>query len=115
MQHFFKYLKSKTKLKIFEMKLRSLVVLAAFMVVMQFSHEGNTLYLNRTILLEIYPNLSILNRLDLQNRQIESIDQASFNGLVTVEQLWLGYNQLTSIHPATFEGLIMLEKLGLRS
>ncbi len=76
-------------------------------------NDGNSLHLNRQILITQYPELYDENALYLTNSTINAIDPATFNGLTKLKALRLYFNQLTTLDPATFNGLIMLEELGL--
>jgi Leucine-rich repeat (LRR) protein len=53
--------------------------------------------------------------LDLDNKNIISIEDGTFNGLTKIHSLNLRENQLTSINRATFDGLTDLANLYLQN
>jgi len=75
---------------------------------------GNTIsFLNRQILEKKFSNLTNLQLIILNNKQITSIDPSTFRGLTNLQEISLCDNQITSIDPSTFNGLTNLQKISL--
>lgn len=67
----------------------------------------------RETLLIHFPNLLILQEINLSNNQIQSIDPQTFRNLPELQNLWLDINQIQTIDPHTFQNLPNLESLWL--
>jgi hypothetical protein len=80
------------------------LVLVAFLYTLFPNGAYAVIDLNRQILLQWIPNLSI-DKLDLRSRNIKSIEQSTFAGRTKLEYLMLDSNKLAEIYSATFKGL----------
>jgi len=91
--------------------LKTFVILVVF-----FNSINGQIHLNKT-------NLAFLCRCDpfksfgisLHNKNIKTIDPATFNGLTSLRKLYLSSNKITSLHPSVFKDLSSLQQLHLDS
>jgi hypothetical protein len=89
--------------------LKTFVILVVF-----FNSINGQIHLNKT-------NLAFLCRCDpfksfgisLHNKNIKTIDPATFNGLTSLRKLNLSSNKITSLHPSLFKDLNSLQMLFL--
>lgn len=97
------------------MKLKIAISLA-FAIILMIEQIDCQVVLTRQLLEQWYGDeLQNAGFLDLDNKNIISIEDGAFNGLTKIHSLNLRENQLTSINRATFDGLTDLANLYLQN
>lgn len=91
-------------------KIKSILFVAITVQIIYLFECNN---LNRALLTQWIPFGINSPFIDLDNRQIETIDPDTFNGLTTLTYLELFSNKITDLDPTIFNGLTGLKSLTL--
>ena len=85
------------------------------LILLNIVRISKCVHLNQTILFTMF-NYTINSELvDLNGRDIESIDLLTFNGMTSLKLLHLEHNRLTQIENGLFNGLTRLREIWLES
>ncbi len=90
------------------------LIVCTFAAFLSSSLCGATLLdLNREVLFKQFNYSNETTYLDLAGKNISSVDEFTFYGLISIDKIRLSRNSISVIHPNTFNSLLNLEYLSL--